>query len=84
MLTNYAWYSFTPPQWPTLSPPLTEGLLNYVGHNLLKLFRFEAGMSGKVRGEGGTGNDRSALRKNCCCRVIPADRHSQLVDLQTG
>ena len=25
MLTNYArWYSFTPPQWPTLSPPLTE------------------------------------------------------------
>ena len=24
MLTNYArWYSFTPPQWPTLSPPLT-------------------------------------------------------------
>ena len=61
-----------------------EWLLNYVGHNLLKLFRFEAGMSGKVRGEGGTGNDRSALRKNCCCRVIPADRHSQLVDLQTG
>ena len=29
MLTNYArWYSFTPPQWPTLSPPLTSaGLL---------------------------------------------------------
>ena len=27
MLTNYArWYSFTPPQWPTLSPPLTEGI----------------------------------------------------------
>ena len=26
MLTNYArWYSFTPPQWPTLSPPLTNG-----------------------------------------------------------
>ena len=25
MLTNYArWYSFTPPQWPTLSPPLTS------------------------------------------------------------
>ena len=24
MLTNYArWYSFTPSQWPTLSPPLT-------------------------------------------------------------
>ena len=27
MLTNYArWYSFTPPQWPTLSPPLTIDL----------------------------------------------------------
>ena len=28
MLTNYArWYSFTPPQWPTLSPPLTTTLM---------------------------------------------------------
>ena len=61
-----------------------EWLLICVGHNLLKLFRFEAGMSGKVRGEGGTGNDRSAPRKNCCRRIIPADRHSQLVNLQTG
>ena len=34
MLTNYArWYSFTPPQWPTLSPPLTL----HLGFSLVSL-----------------------------------------------
>ena len=31
MLTNYArWYSFTPPQWPTLSPPLTPPIVAFL------------------------------------------------------
>ena len=38
MLTNYArWYSFTPPQWPTLSPPLT-------GRSLRGCFHLPAGL----------------------------------------
>ena len=85
-----------------------EWLLICAGHNLLKLFRFGAGMSGKVRGKGATGNNRhweqqgdvpghgqwdfkatirmclSAPCKNCCSRVIPADRVRQLVNPQTG
>ena len=32
------------------------------GHNLLKLFRFGAGKSGKVRGKGATGNNREMCR----------------------
>ena len=80
-----------------------EWLLICAGHNLLKLFRFGAGMSGKVRGRGATGNDKescramgrgifkrtirmclTAPRKKCCRRVIPADRHRQLINPQTG
>ena len=80
-----------------------EWLLICAGHNLLKLFRFGAGMSGRVGGKDATGNNRetcrdhgqwdfqaairmclSAPRKNCCRWVIPADRHRQLVNPQTG
>ena len=39
-----------------------EWLLNRAGHNLLKLFRFGAGMSVKVRGKGATGNNRETWR----------------------
>ena len=39
-----------------------EWLLICAGHNLLKLFRFGAGMSGKVRGKGATGNSREMCR----------------------
>ena len=39
-----------------------EWLLICAGHNLLKLFRFGAGMSGKVRGKGATGNNREMCR----------------------
>ena len=39
-----------------------EWLLICAGHNLLKLFRFGAGMSGKVRGKGATGNNRETCR----------------------
>ena len=35
-----------------------EWLLICAGNNLLKLFRFGAGISGKVRGKGATGNNR--------------------------
>ena len=35
-----------------------EWLLICAGHNLLKPFRFGAGMSGKVKGKGATGNNR--------------------------
>ena len=57
MLTNYArWYSFTPPQWPTLSPPLTVEppvgqpvgfLLSFVGF-LLGLIAFPLGLDEAV------------------------------------
>ena len=39
-----------------------EWLLICAGHNLLKLFRFGAGMSGRVRGKGATGNNRETCR----------------------
>ena len=39
-----------------------EWLLICAGHNLLKLFRFGAGMSDKVRGKGATGNNRGTCR----------------------
>ena len=39
-----------------------EWLLICAGHNLLKLFRYGAGMSGKVRGKGATGNNRETCR----------------------
>ena len=39
-----------------------ERLLICVGHNLLKLFRFGAGMSGKVRDKGATGNNKESCR----------------------
>ena len=39
-----------------------EWLLICVGHNLLKLFRFGAGMSGKVGGKGATGNNKATCR----------------------
>ena len=39
-----------------------EWLLICAGHNLLKLFRFGAGMSGRVRGKGATGNNRETRR----------------------
>ena len=39
-----------------------EWLLICAGHNLLKLFRFGAGMSGKVRGKGATGNNKDMCR----------------------
>ncbi len=39
-----------------------EWLLICAGHNLLKLFRFGAGMSGKVRGKGATGNNRATCQ----------------------
>ena len=37
-------------------------LLICAGHNLLKLFRFGAGMSGTVQGKGATGNNRETCR----------------------
>ena len=39
-----------------------EWLLIWAGHNLLKLVRFGAGMSGKVRGKGATGNNQESCR----------------------
>ena len=39
-----------------------EWLLICAGHNLLKLFRFGPGTSGKVRGKGATGNNRATCR----------------------
>ena len=39
-----------------------EWLMICAGHNLLKLFRFGAGMSGKVRGKGATGNNKATCR----------------------
>ena len=39
-----------------------EWLLICTGHNLLKLFRFGAGMPGRVRGKGTTGNNRDTCR----------------------
>ena len=39
-----------------------EWLLICAGHNLLKLFRFGVGMSGKVRGKGATGNNQESCR----------------------
>ena len=39
-----------------------EWLLICAGHNLLKLFRYGAGISGKVRGKGATGNNRATCR----------------------
>ena len=39
-----------------------DWLLICAGHNLLKLFRFGAGMSGKARGKGATGNNRGTCR----------------------
>ena len=39
-----------------------EWLLICAGHNLLKLFRYGAGMSGKVRGKGATGNNQESCR----------------------
>ena len=39
-----------------------EWLLICAGHNLLKLFRFGAGMSGKVRGRDATGNNKESCR----------------------
>ena len=37
-----------------------EWLLICASHNLLKLFRFGAGLSGKVRGKGATGNNQES------------------------
>ena len=39
-----------------------EWLLICAGHNLLKLFRFGAGISGRVGGKGATGNNRKTRR----------------------
>ena len=39
-----------------------EWLLICAGHNLLKLFRYGAGMSGRVGGKGATGNNRETCR----------------------
>ena len=39
-----------------------EWLLICTGHNLLKLFHFGAGMSGRVGGKGATGNNRETCR----------------------
>ncbi len=39
-----------------------EWLLICAGHNLLKLFRYGAGMSGRVGGKGATGNNRATCR----------------------
>ena len=39
-----------------------EWLLICTGHNLLKLFRFGAGMPGKMRGKGATGNNGETCR----------------------
>ena len=39
-----------------------EWLLTCTGHNLLKLFHFGAGMSGRVGGKGATGNNRETCR----------------------
>ena len=39
-----------------------EWLLICAGHNLLKLFRFGAGMSGNVRGKGATGNNKESCQ----------------------
>ena len=39
-----------------------EWLLICADHNLLKLFRFGAGMSGRVGGKGATGNNRETCR----------------------
>ena len=39
-----------------------EWLLICTGHNLLKLFRFGEGISGKVRGKGATGNNGETCR----------------------
>ena len=39
-----------------------EWLLICAGHNLLKLFRFGAWMSGRVGGKGATGNNRATCR----------------------
>ena len=39
-----------------------EWLLICAGHNLLKLFRFGAGMSGRVGGKDATGNNRETCR----------------------
>ena len=39
-----------------------EWLLICAGHNLLKLFRYGAKMSGRVRGNGATGNNRARCR----------------------
>ena len=45
MLTNYArWYSFTPPQWPTLSPPLTAE----VSKASAQIWQSRAGMKSTV------------------------------------
>ena len=39
-----------------------EWRLICAGHNLLKLFRFGAGMSGKEKGKGATGNNRATCQ----------------------
>ena len=39
-----------------------EWLLICAGHNLLKLFRFGAGISGNVRGKGATGNNKESCQ----------------------
>ena len=39
-----------------------EWLLICAGHNLLKLFRFGAGMSGNVRGKGANGNNKESCQ----------------------
>ena len=39
-----------------------EWLLICTGHNLLKLFRYGARMSGRLRSEGATGNNRATCR----------------------
>ena len=51
MLTNYArWYSFTPPQWPTLSPPLTLGfgLAFYSYTNTRREYQFRLAIDNKT------------------------------------
>ena len=56
-----------------------EWLLIYAGDNLLKLFRFGAGMSGKVKGKGATGNDKEFAGSATCgiFQLRPAYKYSR-------
>ena len=45
-----------------LTQHVSQKVLICAGHNLLKLFRFGAGMSGNVRGKGATGNNKESCQ----------------------